>query len=556
MGSYEVSDNDGEGLIEHSTGDMRLKNGMPSMCLGHRMYGGGSGYVWATQDEAAEFSIRGPIKGYLYGICESVNSTKKSISIRILKGSTWGDFATGNTTEVSAELIGRYHEPSDIETLVEWSQNINSKVYRKEVFLRVSEKELTEAFKDQLEQVSITLLGKRAYENSLKFINAYSNFIENVSNAKGDFLKQPSKKLLASSRQVREILGLEGTRIPIGEDQIFPVELSPRASAAFGAVCGALAGDAAGGVLEFLGRSPTRSDVDHALGMPGGGAFSLAPGQITDDGELTICLLRSLANSEGKYESERVARSYIDWAQSHPFDMGQATGSALQVSSADLIGAAQSVFQAAAANNAASKANGALMRISPLGVAAAALSEKDAIVFAMADARMTHPNVSCTQANAAYVLAIRHLVLNPGDRKGAISAAQKFLEEVSSEVTEWLDEAMSGDLPDALPEAGFVRIAFTYAFFHLNQGSSYRAAISDTLIRGGDTDTNACIVGGLIGAYRGLNNLLVSEASRKMIYPVMMCDPSLGQIRPDVYHASSVPLLLRRLVESIGLPDA
>jgi ADP-ribosyl-[dinitrogen reductase] hydrolase len=186
----------------------------------------------------------------------------------------------------------------------------------------------------------------------------------------------------------------------------------------------------------------------------------------------------------------------------------------------------------------------------------AVFSEKDAVVFAMADARMTHPNVSCTQANAAYVLAIRHLVLNPGDRKGAISAAQKFLAEVSSEVTEWLDEAISGDLPDALPQAGFVRIAFTYAFFHLNQGSSYRAAISDTLIRGGDTDTNACIVGGLVGAYRGLNNLLVSEASRKMIYPVMMCDPSLGQIRPDVYHASSVPLLLRRLVESIGLPEA
>jgi hypothetical protein len=53
----------------------------------------------------------------------------------------------------------------------------------------------------------------------------------------------------------------------------------------------------------------------------------------------------------GKYISENVARTYIDWAQSKPFDIGQATSSALLVSNSETRGSAQSVFHAAATHN-------------------------------------------------------------------------------------------------------------------------------------------------------------------------------------------------------------
>ena len=43
MESYEVSDNDGERLLERSTGDTCLKNGMSLMCCGYRHYAGGVG---------------------------------------------------------------------------------------------------------------------------------------------------------------------------------------------------------------------------------------------------------------------------------------------------------------------------------------------------------------------------------------------------------------------------------------------------------------------------------------------------------------------------------
>ena len=67
-------------------------------------------------------------------------------------------------------------------------------------------------------------------------------------------------------------------------------------------------------------------------------------------GMLTICLLRSLAQTDGKYEREQVARSYVDWAQSEPFHIGRTTHKALSVRGSELRGAANSVFDAAVAN--------------------------------------------------------------------------------------------------------------------------------------------------------------------------------------------------------------
>ena len=84
----------------------------------------------------------------------------------------------------------------------------------------------------------------------------------------------------------------------MNSQELIPSNLSPSQSAAYGAVCGALVGDAAGGVLEFMDKKPSRHEIDYALNMLGGGVFNLAPGQITDDGELTLCLLRALADNQ------------------------------------------------------------------------------------------------------------------------------------------------------------------------------------------------------------------------------------------------------------------
>ena len=90
-----------------------------------------------------------------------------------------------------------------------------------------------------------------------------------------------------------------------------------RRDAALGALIGALIGDAAGARLEFLGRTPTSDEVDEALRLPGGGCFRVAPGQITDDGELALSLADGLVDAGG-FDIEKIAGRYLAWYQSEP----------------------------------------------------------------------------------------------------------------------------------------------------------------------------------------------------------------------------------------------
>ena len=60
--------------------------------------------------------------------------------------------------------------------------------------------------------------------------------------------------------------------------------------------------------LEFLERDPTPEDVAWAISMPGGEDLEVAPGQITDDGELTLCLAQALAESK-TFDLEKIARN-------------------------------------------------------------------------------------------------------------------------------------------------------------------------------------------------------------------------------------------------------
>ncbi len=64
---------------------------------------------------------------------------------------------------------------------------------------------------------------------------------------------------------------------------------------------------------------------------------------------------------------------------------------------------------------------------------------------------------------------------------------------------------------------GWAKIAFTYAFKYLREGEPYREAICNstvpscmidqTILAAGDTDTNAAIVGGMVGAAIGFSNI-------------------------------------------------
>ena len=67
------------------------------------------------------------------------------------------------------------------------------------------------------------------------------------------------------------------------------------------------------------------------MNMEGGGTHRLAPGQITDDSELAMCLMRGLSDGNGKLNTAHIVKYYGKWCQDGPFDISLPTRTALKV---------------------------------------------------------------------------------------------------------------------------------------------------------------------------------------------------------------------------------
>lgn len=287
-----------------------------------------------------------------------------------------------------------------------------------------------------------------------------------------------------------------------------------RMQRAAGCLAGLLAGDSLGGQVEFMTVDEIAEQCRHApLRMADGGFWNLQAGQPTDDGELALALARALV-ADPAYDREALAKACIQWLASQPFDVGSTTRQGL---SGPYRYPQLPVTEACAlAANPDSQANGALMRVAPLGIAACGDPQR-AARWARDNARLTHPHGVCLEANAAYAAAVA-VAVDGGSRVDMLHAARAVLErtpegsltEPAAQVAAWIEAAVDGRLPDDYQyRMGWVRIALQNAFWHLAAGHSVEQAVLDTIRRGGDTDTNACIVGALIGAAEGIRALPV-----------------------------------------------
>ena len=302
-----------------------------------------------------------------------------------------------------------------------------------------------------------------------------------------------------------------------------------------GALLGLAVGDALGTTYEFerLEQPPyptlaTRPATD----IVGAGPFGLKPGQITDDTQLAVCLARSLED-RGGFDAADVSRRYVAW-MAEAFDIGNQTRGALSriESSGDHLEGGLLTWRGSGHRAAG---NGSLMRTAPLAVALA--DSPELIDAAIAESMLTHADPRCLLACAAFDAAIAQSIRagrTPGAGASAtdmLAAARAALASGSARLDDTWREfpgseraliadaraALEGDLAAAeSPDpgvyapgfhlngtAGFVRIAFRLAFWHLVHTRSWRDAVVDVASRGGDADTNGAIVGALLGARDG-----------------------------------------------------
>jgi ADP-ribosyl-[dinitrogen reductase] hydrolase len=258
-----------------------------------------------------------------------------------------------------------------------------------------------------------------------------------------------------------------------------------------GCLLGQFSGDALGSAVEFETRKSIRSRFpDGVRRIQDGGTWNLIAGQPTDDSELALGLARALV-ATGGFSPDAVGKAYVDWRWSAPFDIGGTTSAGI----AAIEGRGTPYLD--------SQSNGALMRVSPIGIFASGNPELAARLAAQ-DAALTHPNPVCRAASSAYAAAIA-AGIDGGDALQMTQAAhdQAGTGDGAERVRRRLSLAMQEGPPDFQQNMGWVLTAFQNAFFFLNSGASFEEAVVETVSSGGDTDTNGAICGALLGAKWG-----------------------------------------------------
>jgi ADP-ribosyl-[dinitrogen reductase] hydrolase len=273
------------------------------------------------------------------------------------------------------------------------------------------------------------------------------------------------------------------------------------------------------------------------------------PGQPTDDSELALALARSIVAGSG-YRQEAAARGYVDWYQSHPFDVGGTTAQALGSVSADDLLAGRAAAIANARGNRLSQANGSLMRISPLGIWGASVPADQLAEHARADSQITHPNPVCQEACAAYAVAIAHAIATGSSPTHLYEHALGWTKEHSCEptVSEALRRAADEPPADFLNQPGWVLIALQNAFYQLLQAPNLEDGVVASAMAGGDTNTNAAIAGALLGAVYGRDAMPAQWQSAILSCRPLAGAPGVLQPRPERFWPVDALDLAERLL--------
>lgn len=292
-------------------------------------------------------------------------------------------------------------------------------------------------------------------------------------------------------------------------------------SRAQGCLMGQLSGDALGSQVEFQREEALRARFPSGLRViDDGGCWGTQAGQPTDDSEMALMLARSLVANRG-YKLESVARAYRHWYQSDPFDIGGTIAKALGAS----VGKEEAAYAAVTAASRSSQANGSLMRISPLGIYGHTLPSNDLAELARLDSLITHPHPVCQEACAVFVVALARAITQGGDPEAVYRHTVNWAESSCCEeaVVSALREAASSPPADYATKQGWVLIALQNAFYRLLHAPSFEEGVVDTVMAGGDTDTNAAIAGALLGSVYGLEAIPFQWRSA-----VLSCRPVKG----------------------------
>jgi ADP-ribosylglycohydrolase/protein-tyrosine phosphatase len=249
------------------------------------------------------------------------------------------------------------------------------------------------------------------------------------------------------------------------------------------------------------------------------GTHHKPPGTWSDDGSLMLALLDSLVHVG--FDTDDQGKRALDWARNGAytpdregkFDIGRTTAEALGA-----IEAGTPAEEAGPAGD-SSQSNGSLMRILPMALwgHGLGLDAGQLVEYAMRASRVTHGHPVCQVTCALYTL-IAHAMLDGEEPEDALDTTSRMLEDrwagasnaASAESRAALRELLEWSLEHAPEGRGAAQNAFWSAWTALTESTSYAETIERTIRFGNDTDTTACIAGGLAGIRWGIDGIPVA----------------------------------------------
>lgn len=278
-----------------------------------------------------------------------------------------------------------------------------------------------------------------------------------------------------------------------------------------GGLYGLLIGDALGVPYEFHPAEEIPSYQEIEMTPPDGfhrAHSGVAAGTWSDDGAQALCLLDSLCTC-GKFHlddfSDRLLSWYNDgmWAVGNVvFDVGVQTGQALGA-----YGAGMAPIQCGNLNP-DGKGNGALMRVLPLALWHTG-TDKEMILDAHGQCLITHGNL-CNQVCCALYCLVARFLITGLSFLAALEKSVSVLRAIYREMPEYEQELEWSIRPDNQwtgRGSGYVVDCLRSAFMIMERADGYEDAVKQAIGLGDDTDTTACVTGGLAGIEYGFENI-------------------------------------------------
>lgn len=234
-------------------------------------------------------------------------------------------------------------------------------------------------------------------------------------------------------------------------------------------------------------------------------------GQYSDDTEMTLTLLRSILKNK-QYIPKNVINEYIEWSNAGNTIQGLNTFSLFYRSN---YGSYFTKYMDKFKTNPLlpfvnitdeseqSQSNGSLMRSIPLIL----LNDEDI----KQDIWITNPSNFVLKYQMIYINILRFCINEKDKQLINVFLYENFINEINEEI----DNSKKGWIKTT------ISIILKFLLEYLNNNLQYNQIIDKIILFGGDTDTNAALLGGIIGLIEGIDKMNNNEITKYNINIVL-----------------------------------